>query len=904
MKIFTRIFIIRLICTGLFVSLFFGYSNAQNNSGINSVTGKLIRITPKLGDIDKSMKGPIFNKTRDINGIIGFDDESVQIHKLYPSTITNSTDRALQTNGIATPLTNTLSSTILSNFDGLGFTNVAPSDNSMAAGPGHIIQMINNSTSSYFEIWNKTGTQLQSKTLLSSLTGITGVGDPVVIYDQLADRFILTEFGKSAGVTTYPNTLLMAISVTADPTGSWKIYSFPNSGFFADYPKFSVWQNAYYATTNDFNTTGTAYLGSSVYAFDRAAMLAGAATATVVSKRFTDSADRYYSMEPVCVEGTVTSTQSGLFAFLQDDAWTSDPADADSIFVMEFTPDFVTPSASVFGVPTAMMSTLPYNTNVPDLKQQGSSQTIQALSERLMFKVIYRNFGDHESIVCNTTVNVGANRAGIRWWELRRPGGNWGIYQEGTFAPSTDANNRFMGAVSINATGSIGLLYNVTGTTAFPSLWFTARSGCDPLGTMSLPETVIINGTAANANNRYGDYNSLTNDPADGSFWGTGQYNVSGAWSTRIVNLSLTGGNVNFLSHPSNVTTCSGNTASFAVAVTGAPSATYQWQVSTDSGISFTNITGATASTYSFIATVSQHTNKYRAVVNGGCLVNSNSALLTINGASFTSSGQPKNVSACAGTNATFNVVSATGSNLLYQWQVSVNGGAFINLVNNTSYSGTTTNTLTITSVDMVLNGYKYRVTVSNAACGEVVSDSAVLEVNPLPDVILSADFTGVNPGLRTNLYTTINPAGSYTFQWYKNGALVPSRTTASFMVSVDDFGNYEVIATDTKGCSSKKSNIVSITDSASIQLFVYPNPSTGIFQVRYYNAGNPLPVTARTLNIYNALGSRMYSKTFPINERYDKMEVNMSNAQKGVYLIEIRDISGKRIANGKIIIE
>ncbi len=1063
---------------------------AQKNDGIVINKGKLIRITPKIIYLDKNTKGPLYKQTRNFNGLIGIDDEEIQVHKHYPSINTSSRDRALQTSSFTSSGVNSLSGNIISNFDGMGFSGVTPSDNVIAAGPNHVVQMINNSTSSFIKIWDKAGTQIQAPILLSSITGVTGSGDPIVIYDQLADRFVLTEFGESAGVTTYPNTLIMAVSATPDPTGSWKVYSFPNTGFFADYPKFAVWHNAYYATTNDFNTSGTAYFGSTAYAFDKAAMIAGAPTATVISQRFVDDeAGRYYTMCPVTVEGTTTSSQSGLFAFIQDDAWTSTPNDVDSIFVMEFTPDFTNPSLSFFTNPFSI-ATIPFNSNVQDLSQKGSAQTLDALSERLMFKVIYRNFGDHESIVCNTTVNVGLNRAGIRWWELRKPAANWGIYQEGTFAPGTDVNHRFMGAICINPSGNIGLLYNVSGSTSFPSLWFTARTSCDSLGILTLPETVVINGTAANNNVRYGDYNTLTIDPVNGSFWGTGQYNKTGSWSTRLVNLSLSGGGtITLTNQPAIFSTCAGGTASFSVSVVSSPASTYQWQVSIDSGKSYTDIAGATSAIYSFTASAGENGYKYRAVINGACLVNSNAAALIITDAAIANNGQPKNVSACLGTDVTLKAtatgsglkyqwqvstdsmiyndvpgatsdslllpgitagikdnlyrvvvsgdcntifsktanvqvnfpvtistdgqpvnaeicspnntgftVNAGGTGAVYQWQVSKDGGAsfldipgavfnrldlisptsqmssylyrafvkglctpgglssaivsltvndpvkiiiqpadtaacdgtttefkiastasgvttyqwqvkengigFVDLFDNPTYLGVNTAKLTVSNVNLLFNGSLYRVKVFNSMCGDVVSTPAVLTVNPLPSVLLKSSATSIAPGLSAILSTDISPAGSYSYQWYRNGVLVPTITSASFTTSVDEEGIYEVTITDAKGCSSKKSNAINISDFASTRLFVYPNPSSGSFQVRYYNAGDLASPIARTITIYSANGGRIFTKLFPVIARYDKMSVNIPNAQSGVYFIDLRDNKGRRIATGKIIIQ
>ncbi|MCB0638308.1 MAG: choice-of-anchor D domain-containing protein, partial [Lewinella sp.] len=146
----------------------------------------------------------------------------------------------------------------------------------------------------------------------------------------------------------------------------------------------------------------------------------------------------------------------------------------------------------------------------------------------------------HESIVCNHVTDVdGTDRGGIRWYELRRTGGGpWAIYQQGTYSPDTD--DRWMGAININAAGQIGLLYNRSSSSTFPGIYYTARNPGDPLGIMSEPEMVAITGSASNGSNRYGDYNSLSVDPTDeATFWGTAMYNSTSQWSTRIVAFNL-----------------------------------------------------------------------------------------------------------------------------------------------------------------------------------------------------------------------------------------------------------------------------------------------------------------------------------------------------------------------------
>lgn len=380
--------------------------------------------------------------------------------------------------------------------------------------------------------------------LLSNITNYQGAGDPIVLYDQLAGRWILNEFGYSGGVTTYINTLIFAISATNDPTGSWYVYAFADNSFFVDYQKIAIWHNAYFGTSNDFSTDGTSYLGSSIYAFERSKMLNGDPTAIAIRARLTHPTNRYFSMAPATQEGPLSSSLSGQFVFYQNDTWTADPTDVDSLYTFEFTPNFTTPASSVISAPTqtaiaALDDDLCAASRERCIPQQGSGTNLEALTGRIMNKVNFRKFPSYESMVLCATVDAsGSGLAGIRWWELRRTSGSWSVFQEGTYAPGTDY--RFMGSITQDAKGNIGLIYNVSGTSEHPSIRITGRNACDPPGTMTLTELTIMDGTQANSSPRYGDYNSLSIDPSDNlTFWLTGMYNTAANWSTRLASFRL-----------------------------------------------------------------------------------------------------------------------------------------------------------------------------------------------------------------------------------------------------------------------------------------------------------------------------------------------------------------------------
>ncbi|MES2776905.1 MAG: hypothetical protein V4722_22200 [Bacteroidota bacterium] len=437
--------------------------------------------------------------------------------------------------------------TIGVNIDGHQ-SGASPADPSMAVGISHVVQMINAGGGSSIRIFDKAGNIVVNNMLLSNISGIQGYGDPVVMYDQLANRWLLTEFGTISGGLS-PTTLIICVSTGSDPTSGWNVYAYEYP-FMPDFPKFAIWNNAYYATTNDFSG---GYLGSSIYAFDRAAMLSGAATATVIRTRLTNADNDYFPMAPVCLEGDAEPANgtNGLFMYFQDDAYTADPADADSLFIFELTPNFGNPAASVISPETSMLCA-PLNREVCAIGgkcvvQKGTDIDIAAMSWRMSNKVTYRNFSTHEAIVCNITVNKGNGIAGLRWWETRRTGGSsgtWAIYQEATETgtPANNTDSRFLGSINMDVEGNIILAYNVSGVNTYPSVRFTGRNACDPLNTMTLPETSIVAGTWFNAHNRYGDYNTLALDPATKrDFWFSAMYNKAPQWNTRLASMALNG---------------------------------------------------------------------------------------------------------------------------------------------------------------------------------------------------------------------------------------------------------------------------------------------------------------------------------------------------------------------------
>ncbi len=358
--------------------------------------------------------------------------------------------------------------------------------------------------------------------------------------------------------------------------------------------------------------------------------------------------------------------------------------------------------------------------------------------------------------------------------------------------------------------------------------------------------------------------------------------------------------NLRISSQPQPSTLCAGLSTSFSVVASGS-GLSYQWQVNTNGGAGWVNISGQTNSTLNVNAvTTTMNGYLYRVVLNGPCSIDLNSAaaMLTVNMPVILAS-QPVDASVCVGSDARF-AVSALGSSIAYQWQVSENGTLFINLANNSTYDGVTSNQLIIKNAATNIHGNIYRVVASGAPCGAVTSAGAKLTVNMLPSVAATiASYQRLNPYVSTTLAAVPNPAGVYTYQWFRDGIRLANINSQSLPVNVDGFGGYSVTVTDSKGCMAF-SSVVTIIDSASSLLFIYPNPNKGQFDVRYFQRGGE--TVKRTIVLFDATGNKVYSKEFIISGPYGRMQVSFGGVS-GSYLVEVSDQRGKRLATGKIIV-
>lgn len=425
--------------------------------------------------------------------------------------------------------------TPLLNFPGQGFTGVNPPDTIGDVGPDHYIQMVNGGGGALFRIYDKSGSLLAGPISLDSL-GVggpcaSGLGDPVVLYDRAADRWLMSEFAGSG------NHLCVYISQTNDPlNGPWYRYDFTTPSF-PDYPKYAVWPDAYYVSSNENNPAA--------YALDRTRMLLGQ---PATSQRFTAPnliGFPFQALTPGDLDGAALPPTGapGYFMRHRDDEvhnpGANDPTH-DFLELWGFHVDFTTPANSSFTL-LQNIAVSEFDSDLCGLvsfscfPQPGTSTQLDPLREVIMWRLQYRNFGVYETLVGNLVTDVDGNdHGGVRWFELRKSGAApWALYQEGTLAP--DQHHRWMGSIAMDGSGNIALGYSVSSTTLFPSIRYAGRLASDPLGVLPYAEGLIVAGVASNASNRWGDYSSMNVDPADDcTFWYTNEYSPAPQWGTQI----------------------------------------------------------------------------------------------------------------------------------------------------------------------------------------------------------------------------------------------------------------------------------------------------------------------------------------------------------------------------------
>lgn len=439
--------------------------------------------------------------------------------------------------------------TIGRNFDGLGngvagfVVNSAPPDTHGAVGSTQYVQIVNGSS---FAVYNKaTGALVMGPASTQSLfAGFGGKcqtandGDPIVNFDAAAQRWVITQFAVTP--TAAPFFECVAVSQTADATGGYNRYAFSYNDF-PDYPKFAVHPDAYYFTFNVFNAALTAFVGTRACAYDRAAMLTGAAA---TQQCFTLPANSDFSLLPSDPDGSspVAAGSPNYLLGLRNGT-------NNQLSLYKFKANFANPALTTFTgptlIPVAAYTELCSATGTC-VRQPSPGTNLDGLGDRMMSRLSYRMYPDgRESLVANHSISTG-----LRWYEIRNPGAAAPvIFQQGTYAPTTAT--RWMGSMAQDKNGNFLLGYSISKRTTpsvRPSISVAARAPTDAAGTLGV-ENRIITGTGVQTTglSRWGDYSSMTVDPVDNcTFWFTTEYlkaNGTFNWNTRIASVKLAGCN-------------------------------------------------------------------------------------------------------------------------------------------------------------------------------------------------------------------------------------------------------------------------------------------------------------------------------------------------------------------------
>ena len=434
----------------------------------------------------------------------------------------------------------------------VGEPQFTPPDTNGDVGPNHYVQAVNTT----YGVFNKsTGARtlgpLKTSSLFAGFGGpceTTNNGDPIVIYDQLADRWLISQFAlPNINSNAGPFYECIAISTSGNPAGTFHRYQFLfDNVLLNDYPHFGLWPDGYYATVNMFSAPAFGYAGMAAIAYQRDKMLTGDPSALQVIFKLNGQPSPINQIGgglPSDLDGATLppAGSPNIIAAPEAAEWTNYPTDR--IHFFKFHVDWTTPANSTFTGPvdvdTGAWNSLCDSTRAC-VPQKDTSSRLDAISDRFMWRLAYRNFGAYQTLVANQTVNDGAGRAAIRWYEIRDPhGATPTIYQQSTYAPA-DGVSRWMGSAAQDKLGNMMIGFSGSSGSQFPDIRYAGRLQGDPLNNLAQGETVMLagGGSQTSTGSRWGDYSNLTLDPTDDcTFWYTNQvYTATSAnlWSTAI----------------------------------------------------------------------------------------------------------------------------------------------------------------------------------------------------------------------------------------------------------------------------------------------------------------------------------------------------------------------------------
>ena len=421
-------------------------------------------------------------------------------------------------------------------FDGVGANGYIPPDTNLAVGATQVVETVNVE----FAVYDKSGNLKKGPVAIDSLfTGVNSLcssnngGDPIVLYDQLDSRWLIAQLAYS-GSSSY---VCVAVSTGSDATGIYNTYSYSFGKNFPDYPKFGVWPGAFYFTANIFN--GSSFTGAWACALD---VLSASPTGNMVCSQ---NGSSVYNLLPASLDGTTAPNNPNAGLFLQFAApSTLNLYQLGSVDFSAGTGSFT--KASAISV-SPFQEACGGSACVPQLN---TSEKLDSLGDRLMYRLAYRNFGGYQSLLVNHSVQINStsSQTGVRWYELRNSGTGWAVAQQSTFSPDTSAY-RWMGSIAQDKSGNMLLGYSTSNSSKFPGIAVTGRCVSNMTNGNTInqmrAETTVFPGAGSQTNyTRWGDYSSMAIDPTDDStFWYANEYlPVSGVfnWHTRIASFKIT----------------------------------------------------------------------------------------------------------------------------------------------------------------------------------------------------------------------------------------------------------------------------------------------------------------------------------------------------------------------------
>jgi len=569
-------------------------------------------VSPPLRDMVKYAPAKVDNSWKD--GIVK--------NHIYPYGNENEQSKELAVDpNVQRWFGKSVTDTTIMNFDGNSNTQgYVPPDTYGEVGPNHFFQVVN----CHYIIYSKTGAVLLGPSNTSSvwqgMPNNSNDGDATVSYDEVADRWIFSQFSLPG--SSYFQ--MIAISTTPDPTGTWYRYQYQFTEM-GDYPKFGVWPDGYYMTVNRF-AGGSSYNGVGVMAYERAKMLIGDPSAQMIEETLPSSNEAYAWLPSDC---------DGAFPPMGTPNYVTYEVNQ-HLRIYEFHVDWTTTSNSTL-TQTVTLPVNPYTPNVSGIPQLGTTKKLDPISGRIMYRLQFRKFSDHWAMAASGTVNVGNNVAGLRWYELRNTGSGWSIYQQGTYSP--DNNCRWMGSIAMDSLGDMAMGFSISSASMYPSIRYTGRLASDPLGQMTIGEHGIMNGSSyesysGSGNMRWGDYSGMTIDPSAAQvFWYTQEYfTTSGQnWKTRIASFSFANiFAVNGSATPSTI--CASQSSQLnAAAHGGSGTYTYSW----------TSIPAGFTSTIQNPVVYPTVSTQYVAAVSDGTQTKNDTILVTVNPEPTANAGSP-----------------------------------------------------------------------------------------------------------------------------------------------------------------------------------------------------------------------------------------------------------------------